>query len=481
VTEEQTNAINTILDPDCSLLKISAVSGSGKTHTLVGIAEKLKPNRALYIAFNKAIALEAKLKFPYYVDCRTIHSLAYMYIIKDTNREIDFFTARNIKERLPYAKKLDVVAVMEEFFNSSEISLSFFDQYDPDIATTAKKYINLMVDAKIPCTFGFLLKYFHLQLQSGAIVPPTYDLLMLDEAGDTTGVILEVFKLMPATKKVMVGDPQQNIYSFMHTINGFEALYDEGKLLPLSKSFRVSEEIAEQVEHFCHAYLDTNMVFKGSPQLKKSETFAYISRTNSMLIERMIKLNKKNEQYCLTRDAKEIFSLILTLINLKRDSVIYDRRYKFLVDELIEYEESPEHQRNYDSFRSFLMSNYGEEPSIKQACNILNKYSISTIYDTYNRAKSMPKRAAITLTTAHSSKGCEYDEVYIEEDLNTVIAKCNEATILTNEIQTEYRLYYVACTRARLKLHNADMLNLNNIDHYINDMEVNPNTGEVMC
>jgi superfamily I DNA/RNA helicase len=404
-----------------------------------------------------------------------------MYIIKDTNREIDFFTARNIKERLPYAKKLDVVAVMEEFFNSSEISLSFFDQYDPDIATTAKKYINLMVDAKIPCTFGFLLKYFHLQLQSGAIVPPTYDLLMLDEAGDTTGVILEVFKLMPATKKVMVGDPQQNIYSFMHTINGFEALYDEGKLLPLSKSFRVSEEIAEQVEHFCHAYLDTNMVFKGSPQLKKSETFAYISRTNSMLIERMIKLNKKNEQYCLTRDAKEIFSLILTLINLKRDSVIYDRRYKFLVDELIEYEESPEHQRNYDSFRSFLMSNYGEEPSIKQACNILNKYSISTIYDTYNRAKSMPKRAAITLTTAHSSKGCEYDEVYIEEDLNTVIAKCNEATILTNEIQTEYRLYYVACTRARLKLHNADMLNLNNTDHYINDMEVNPNTGEVMC
>jgi superfamily I DNA/RNA helicase len=93
----------------------------------------------------------------------------------------------------------------------------------------------------------------------------------------------------------------------------------------------------------------------------------------------------------------------------------------------------------------------------------------------------MPKRAAITLTTAHSSKGCEYDEVYIEEDLNTVIAKCNEATILTNEIQTEYRLYYVACTRARLKLHNADMLNLNNTDHYINDMEVNPNTGEVMC
>lgn len=152
MTEEQTNAINTILDPDCSLLKISAVAGSGKTHTLVGIAEKLKPNRALYIAFNKAIALEAKLKFPHYVDCRTIHSLAYMYIIKDTNREVDFFTARNIKERLPYAKKLDVVAIMEEFFNSSEISLSFFDQYDHDIATTAKKYINLMVDAKIPCT-----------------------------------------------------------------------------------------------------------------------------------------------------------------------------------------------------------------------------------------------------------------------------------------------------------------------------------------
>ena len=480
MTQEQTNAINAIKEDACHLLKISAVSGSGKTHTLVACAEALKPSKAIYLAFNKAIALEAKLKFPYYVDCRTMHSLAYMYIMQNSDRTIEFFTARCVKERVDYNTKLDIVAAMEEFFSSPDLSMSFFDQFSGTISSIAKQYVVKMVDNKIPCTFGFLLKYFHLQLASGAITPPTYDLLMLDEAGDTTGVILEIFKLMPAVKKIMVGDPAQNIYTFMHTINGFDVLANEGTLLPLSKSFRVSPTIASKVQTFCNAYIDSNMVFEGTHQSTKSNSFAYISRTNGFLIERMIKLNDRNEQYCLTRDPQEIFSLVLTLLSLKPDSVIYDRRYKFLTEELVSYQNDPNLQREHTSFRKYLMAHYGEDIMLKQAVNILSKYSPSVIYDTYNRAKNMPKKAAITLTSAHSSKGLEFDEVYIEEDLNSIIDRCNNQTSLTPAIMAEYRLYYVACTRARHTLHNADMLEPQS-PSYTNSMEVNPNTGEVMC
>ena len=59
-------------------LVIKAFAGASKTSSLVMIANALhkKGKSGLYLAFNKAIADDAKGKFPASVDCRTIHSLA---------------------------------------------------------------------------------------------------------------------------------------------------------------------------------------------------------------------------------------------------------------------------------------------------------------------------------------------------------------------------------------------------------------------
>lgn len=56
---------------------IEALAGTGKTSTLVMIAEEKLGQRGLYLAFNRAIADEARGKFHGNVDCRTAHSLAY--------------------------------------------------------------------------------------------------------------------------------------------------------------------------------------------------------------------------------------------------------------------------------------------------------------------------------------------------------------------------------------------------------------------
>src|ERR1700678_1274281 len=61
-------------------LKIAAFAGAGKTTTLTMLA-KSRSSRGIYIAFNKAVANEAKEKFPKYVDCRTTHSLAFRAIM----------------------------------------------------------------------------------------------------------------------------------------------------------------------------------------------------------------------------------------------------------------------------------------------------------------------------------------------------------------------------------------------------------------
>jgi superfamily II DNA or RNA helicase len=61
-------------------LKISAFAGAGKTTTLKMLARSRRAS-GLYLAFNKAIAAEAKGKFPKSVDCRTTHSIAFKSVM----------------------------------------------------------------------------------------------------------------------------------------------------------------------------------------------------------------------------------------------------------------------------------------------------------------------------------------------------------------------------------------------------------------
>ncbi|HMU88251.1 MAG TPA: AAA family ATPase [Agitococcus sp.] len=74
-TEEQIAAINSALEG--ITFKISAYAGSGKTSTLKLIGNTLSDQQGIYLAFNKAIADDAKKRFPQNVKCQTFHSLAF--------------------------------------------------------------------------------------------------------------------------------------------------------------------------------------------------------------------------------------------------------------------------------------------------------------------------------------------------------------------------------------------------------------------
>ena len=56
---------------------ISACAGTGKTSTLRMIAEQSPDRRVLYVAFNKAVQVDAAASFPNNVKARTAHALAY--------------------------------------------------------------------------------------------------------------------------------------------------------------------------------------------------------------------------------------------------------------------------------------------------------------------------------------------------------------------------------------------------------------------
>lgn len=490
LTNQQISIVKACLSGNHKLVKINAVSGAGKTATLVEVSNALINHRGSqlsgqYLAYNKSISEEASLKFPKSISCNTVHSMAYQNTVN--SKQINFnlvvgqFKPKDIKERMAYERKCLLHGYIEEFFLSSflafkDFGLQEYVQLDLKEISLCEKYINKMKDGVIECTHGFYLKLYHMLIANKILIPAELDLLMLDEAGDTNAVILEVFRILPAKLKIMVGDVQQNIYSFNNTINGFKVMENEGISLELSQSFRVADYIAEAVKSFSDVYLEEDMSFQGMnyqsvPAIKSS---AFIARTNSTLVGAMIEMNRSRTPYNITRSAGQIFQLPLILLNLKPNAPIWDPAYKFLEEDANHYFESQELQHEYSSVIGYVKSVHSDDIGISSACNIIVKYGPSAIYSAYADAKKHQAgdtKHKVTLTTAHSSKGLEWDEVTLMTDMNDKLTDVLEKytqkkeqtgipfyDLMSNESQEEFRLYYVACTRARYQLHQADHL-----------------------
>ena len=330
------------------------------------------------------------------------------------------------------------------------------------LAKLAMKYLDNMSTGTISCTHSFYLKMFHILLASGAVTyDEPFDLLMLDEAGDLNPVTLEIFKLLPATKKVMVGDENQNIYSFNGTINGFKAMEDVGVHMSMTQSFRVSDHIALRVENFCKNHLNERISFRGVPYEDKSiTTSAFISRTNAALIGEMIDLNNRKDPYNLVRPAKTIFRLPLLLIGLKPGGFITDPEYKFLQDDVKKYYLDRELMREMSLF-GYIARCHPDDINLKSAITLITRHSAKSVISAYESAKSHEgTHHPHTLCSAHSSKGLEFDHVEIASDFNSLLDKIVDIPIegRTRQEQEEMRLYYVATTRAKKSLSNADHL-----------------------
>jgi superfamily I DNA/RNA helicase len=452
------------------LILIDSVAGSGKTTLLRAIAEELGPQPGLYLAYNKAIATESSKKFPKNIDCRTTHSLAYKATVVPMKLKVGFFGPKQIDEKIPYSDKYNLVEDIREFCLSKFLNYEdYANEYGRPNIPIANRYLTLMAQGKIECTHDFYLKFFHKMLVEGNINQSYYNLIMLDEAGDLNEVTLEIFKALSGKVKVAVGDPHQNIYTFNHTINCFEQLEGQGTTFKLSKSFRVPAHIAGPVERFCQKYLNPDMEFTGveatdsSPDIK---TRGYISRTNGGLINKIIELNAEQTPYGLVRKAQEIFKVPLMIAGLKYQGQIYDAAYKHLQDDVDNWYENHNNVRiSYSSVLGYLKSKYPEDLALSQAINLVIKHGKSVIFNAYAEAKHHEnKKQDFMLLTAHSSKGLEFDEVMLAPDMNTSIEELlldirqEPKKKLQAHEKESLNLYYVACTRALVRLRNASHL-----------------------
>lgn len=450
---------NAVKEDRDEIILVPAVAGAGKTHLLRELVQNVPHTSGVYLSYNKSIATEAAKKFPPSIRCLTANALAYRSTVKQLGLRVGNFGYKEIKEKIAYELKADVVATLKEYCLSSYLDFEKFaedKQISAVIAPIIKSYLEKMYSGTIECSHDFYMKVFHMYLANGDLKFKKEDFLLIDESGDLNEVTLEIFKLFPAKIKLAVGDSSQNIYAFNHTVNAFDILSAEGTTFQLTKSFRVSDKIAGRISEFCNRYLNEDMKFEGIPVTDETiETRAFISRTNSGMVGAMIDLLAQNMGFNLVRNLKDIFELPLMVCYFSYQGRIDNPVYKHIQEDIDEWYEDEALRLEFKSPLALLAERYEFDVPLMNAIKLVMSKGKQTIIATHDRAKDVvTKPSNLTLATAHSVKGLEFDEVILLDDLNSIV----EAAMLkpdTPESIQELNLYYVACSRARKSLKNA--------------------------
>ena len=461
-------------------LKIEAKAGSGKTSTLVEVAKANPDKTFLYLAFNKAIVTEAEGKFPANVVVRTTHSLAYSRIVTPLRRKhkkvfvtgkFNLFALRKFmrSHEQACARYIESRAKIDNIFSWDGVSIlakGYEDFLNSDLdeseAPAIFRIISKAVRAQeLSYTHSFYLKEYQLLHKHREI--DKADFLLLDEAQDTNPVTMGIINDCSCSK-ILVGDSNQSIYSFRGAINAL-ATFKADCTLYLTHCFRCPEDVVSRANFFLDRYNITNneyipMVATGLPRKADGAT-AVIARTNTGLISAFRSLLQSpyidSCNVSFTRPPAEIFAPVLNVLKYMdgADKYDYDSQFRFLA-----YFDSLDKMKYYASKTNSF--------ELNMAIKLAEKYgkSLHGLYQEIEKrcASFEPKKHAVVFTTAHSSKGLEFDNVALLGDFAS-LRDLKEALVSDmqngkkNRIKEDIRClydetncYYVAMTRAKQKL-----------------------------
>lgn len=445
-TKEQDVILKNCLKHPVSV--INAFAGTGKTSTLLMLTEMYKKRKFLYLAYNKSIEIEAREKFDIdnNVEVKTTHALAYYYVSKYTKINLKNVSNLKVKEIADrYNIDYNLASFVSNSFNGYCNSGALEVVALPKVKSIVKLLLNDIETGSVAPTFDFILKKFHLLLADGSISIKK-DILLLDEGQDTNDVVIAIFHLIFAKNKIIVGDKHQQIYSFRGSKNALDKI--NGEKYYLTESFRFNKRIAK------NANLLLSM-FKGEtiPLVSKKDDFeefdsafknpnysiGYISRNNTTLVKKILILIKNNYEFITVRNPNEIFRLILDVGYICEDlnsKVSYQNKYLKKIG-------------NMDDLLSYIKSS--KDIELGTAIKIYEKYGLSSIENAYSVAKqyfNSGERQRIALTTAHSSKGLEWDIVVVEDDffdLAFIVAKfaLSQTHVEINNASFDFLQYFI--------------------------------------
>jgi len=472
LSQEQTVAKDAIVNcKEGEVVAVEAVAGSGKSKLLYE-ADKYIQGKKLYTTFSKPLITESRLIFSEETEVITFHSFCYDIVIRQGlgghtpgPRTIGYFNFRNVTTKLLDEQREEVVIRMEEFFGSADTSILKFlkdKEVTGRIAQAVIFYIKQMVDKTRPVTFGFLQKWYHICLSRGLFTPAYYDAIYLDEVQDMEKVGLEIFKLLPAKRKVVVGDQSQAIYaSFTQATNGFVHLQDNiTKTFPLTRSYRVNTTDAKIIQNFMQEHVKKDFVFLGHDHHNTEiHTTGYITRTNSALIEKMVQLSDEGIEFSLARKVGNLFALVITLVTLKKGNYI-EGEYSYLNKDVDHYSSLKPSEKKTKSLLMYIVTTHKSNSAIYNSFLLIKAHGSKKIYSLYQLAKTKEKakkKADLVIGTIHAFKGLTVDRTVLDRSIN--LKYLIDPKLSEEEKFQETLLVYTACTRHRIQLDGAEWLN----------------------
>ena len=303
LTHEQLAVVSAEV-PRGRVLLVRAFAGTGKTTTLLEYVKRRPGTSFAYLTFNRQVMLEAKARFPRNTAALSFHGLAYtargfayrekahrgalrprhardaLGLAADDERAalairtLDAFlksadddvTDAHVPPNRVLAKVYDAKKTRDRLskerrdsdpgFGGGEGSVPLVSPAS-DLVALAKRLWESMKrlpsntlaepsETQMPMTDAGYMKLYQL---SRPRLDLEYDVLLLDEAQDCAPVMADVVTRQSGCGKILVGDPHQEIYSFMGAKNAMEAVAAsvDASLVTerrLSRSFRFGPEIA---------------------------------------------------------------------------------------------------------------------------------------------------------------------------------------------------------------------------------------------
>ena len=240
---------------------VRAFAGTGKTTTLLEYVKRRPGHKFAYLTFNRQVMLEAERKFPANTKALNFHRLAFKargfaYNQKMLRGSLRPRRVRRVGSPLqrrtrgarhsnprgvpqvrgrahhpgPRApgrageegvlQRLGEGSIGEERSRDAEEDLAALatDLWE---SMRRRRDPNVDKDTSLPMTDSGYLKLYQL---SKPRLDYDYDVLMLDEAQDAAPVMADIILQQEGCAKILVGDPHQEIYSFMGAKNAMAAV-----------------------------------------------------------------------------------------------------------------------------------------------------------------------------------------------------------------------------------------------------------------
>jgi UvrD/REP helicase N-terminal domain len=473
LTEEQVNIIDASLTGGS--MAVEAGAGAAKTTSLKEISKaKPKYEKGIYVAYNRAIAGDAKAMFPSNTQCATAHSFAFRAVgvkykhrlngprvtakqtaaILGINGGVSFSDEHQFG---PVKLALLAMGAVTRFCYSDDPMITsrhvpfvpgtehFFSELAEIVAPyAAKAWADLIRED------GRLRFQHDVYLKLWALSNPTLpcDFLMLDEAQDANPVIEGVVKRQDA-QVIMVGDSAQQIYAWRGAQDAMSRFRADHRLT-LSQSFRFGPAVAEEANKWLEL-LNAPLRLKGFSEIKSEivpldTPKAILCRTNAQVVAEALHAQEADKRVAVVGGTTEIRMFAEAARDLmSNQGTTHPDLTAF---------------KSWGDVQEYVQDDAGSD--LKVFVNLIDNYGVETVMDVANKAVD-EKYADVIVSTAHKSKGREWSAVRIGSDFREPV---NEDGTPADPIKAECMLAYVSVTRAKEQL---DRGGLAWIDNYIDN------------